>query len=165
MNAGDCCDLHGRHAEGFSNGGGGGRGCGGEEECYVGFGAGGAPENLGVRVAGKEGVSDEDSPVEKTGWESLRLASLKRGNVEGRAGVTYVPATVSGALVQIWARAANKDVSGIDKPSTTERTKMTRHDRLKARMLQGVNGEGNQAERNGHARREKNHHLDCFGSR
>ena len=143
MNAVDCCDLHGRHAEGFSDGGGGGCGCGGEDEGYVGFGAGGAPENIGVGGAGKEGVGDENLSVERTGWESLRLASLIVGNVESRAGVTYVPATVSSALVQNWARGAKKDVSGIDKPSTTERTRTIRHDRLKTRMLQGVNGEGN----------------------
>lgn len=72
-------------------------------------------------------------------------------SVEGNGwGVTYVPATVSGALVQDWAGAARGKVSGVTKMMLTARARAVEIDRLGIIIVLGVSGRSDQGGRIGH---------------
>lgn len=86
-------------------------------------------------------------------WAIVRLAVLIVRSVEGNGwGVTYVPATVSGALVQDWAEAADGKVSGVTKMKLTARVRAVEIDRLGTIIVLGVSGRSDQG---GRIRHEK----------
>lgn len=95
----------------------------------------------------------EGASAEKPAVGFVRHAALIVKTVGGDGwGVTYVPATVSGALVQHWAGAAAGKVSPVDKVMLTARARTVKIDRLGIIILAAGSGGDDQG---GHIRHDE----------